>query len=80
VAPQLEQLTFIFSSNASSSGIKLTKLEFLQHHKIISQVFKKVLKKEEKIQVWQVWLPLHNKSAGLMNKAPTNNQIQQARI
>jgi hypothetical protein len=80
VAPQLEQLTFIFSSNASSSGIKLAKLEFLQHHKIISQVFKKVLKKEEKIQAWQVWLHLHNKSAVLMNKAPTNNQIQQARV
>jgi hypothetical protein len=39
-----------------------------------------LIKKEGKIQAWQVWLHLHNKSAGLMNKAPTNNQIQQGRI
>jgi hypothetical protein len=54
VAPKLEQSTFTFSSNASSSGIRLAKLEFLQHNKIICQVFKKVLKKEEIIQVLQV--------------------------
>jgi hypothetical protein len=54
VAPQLGQLTFTFSSNASSSGVKLAKLEFLQPNEIICQVFKKVFKKEEIIQVLQV--------------------------
>jgi hypothetical protein len=35
-----------------------------------------LIKKEGKIQVLQVCSHLHNKSASLMNQAPTKNPIQ----